>query len=141
MLTMKGDMGGAASIVGALIAADRLGLPTHVRAYLACAENMPGGAALRIGDVVRHRNGLTTEVVDTDCEGRLVLSDALAYAAEAQPQQLIDLATLSSRTGLGPTCGRPGHRPAARRGADRGRRSSRGARLAAAAVGRLRGRA
>lgn len=101
MLTMKGDMGGAASIVGALIAADRLGLPTHVRAYLACAENMPGGAALRLGDVIRHRNGLTTEVVDTDCEGRLVLSDALAYAAESGPAQLIDVATLSSRTGLG----------------------------------------
>lgn len=101
MLMMKGDMSGAASIVGALIAADRLGLPTHVRGYLACAENMPGGAALRVGDVVRHRNGLTTEVVDTDCEGRLVLSDALAYAAESRPAQLIDLATLSSRTGLG----------------------------------------
>lgn len=101
MLAMKGDMSGAASIVGALIAADRLGLPTHVRGYLACAENMPGGSALRVGDVVRHRNGLTTEVVDTDCEGRLVLSDALAYAAESEPQQLIDLATLSSRTGLG----------------------------------------
>jgi leucyl aminopeptidase len=101
MLAMKGDMGGAAAIVGALVAADRLGLDTHVRAYLACAENMPGGSALRVGDVIRHRNGLTTEVVDTDCEGRLVLSDVLAYAAESAPVQLIDCATLSSRTGLG----------------------------------------
>ncbi len=102
MLTMKADMSGAASIIGALIALERLGSPTHVRAYLACAENMPGPAAIRVGDVLRHRNGLTTEVVDTDCEGRLVLGDALAYAAEAGPAEIIDIATLASSTGLGP---------------------------------------
>lgn len=102
MRTMKADMAGAASIIGALAAAARLDLPTHVRAYLACAENMPGGTAMRVGDVVRHRNGLTTEVVDTDCEGRLVLSDALALAAESGPTHIVDIATLSSNTGLGP---------------------------------------
>jgi leucyl aminopeptidase len=101
MQTMKADMAGAASIIGALIAAQRLGVAAHVRAYLACAENMPGASAMRVGDVVRHRNGLTTEVVDTDCEGRLVLADALAYAAESSPTHVIDLATLSSSTGLG----------------------------------------
>ncbi|MFB9831410.1 leucyl aminopeptidase family protein, partial [Actinoallomurus acaciae] len=102
MLTMKADMSGAASIIGALVALERLGSPTHVRAYLACAENMPGTTAMRVGDVLRHRNGLTTEVVDTDCEGRLVLGDALAYAAEAAPAEIIDIATLSSSSGLGP---------------------------------------
>lgn len=102
MLTMKADMAGAANIVNAVVAAERLGLPTHMRAYLACAENMPSGAALRVGDVLRHRNGVTTEVVDTDCEGRLVLSDVLAYAAEAGPSHLIDMATIASSTGLGP---------------------------------------
>jgi leucyl aminopeptidase len=102
MLTMKADMAGAAAIIGALIALEGLGSPTHVRAYLACAENMPGPSATRVGDVLRHRNGLTTEVTDTDCEGRLVLGDALAYAAEAGPAEIIDIATLSSSTGLGP---------------------------------------
>jgi len=102
MLTMKADMSGAANVLSAVVAAERLGLPTHIRAYLACAENMPSGTALRIGDVIGHRNGLTTEVVDTDCEGRLVLSDVLALATEANPTHLIDMATISSSTGLGP---------------------------------------
>jgi leucyl aminopeptidase len=102
MQTMKADMAGAASIIGALIAAERLGVETHVRAYLACAENMPGGTAVRVGDVVHHRNGLTTEVIDTDCEGRLVLSDALTFAAEGMPTHIIDIATLAATTGLGP---------------------------------------
>ena len=102
MRTMKADMAGAASILGALIAADRLGARTHVKAYLACAENLPGPSALRVGDVICHRNGLSTEVLDTDCEGRLVLSDVLSFAAESRPAQLIDIATLSSSTGLGP---------------------------------------
>jgi leucyl aminopeptidase len=102
MQTMKADMAGAASIIGALIAAERLGAETHVRAYLACAENMPDGAAVRVGDIVRHRNGLTTEVIDTDCEGRLVLSDALTFAAEHRPTHIVDIATLAATTGLGP---------------------------------------
>lgn len=102
MLTMKADMSGAAAIVSSLVAADRLGLGTRVKAYLACAENMPSGTAGRIGDVLRHRNGLTTEVVDADCEGRLVLGDALAYAAEHAPTHIVDIATLTASTGLGP---------------------------------------
>lgn len=102
MLTMKADMSGAASIISALVAAERLGVATHVKAYLACAENMPSGTATRIGDVLRHRNGLTTEVVDTDCEGRLVLGDALSYAVEHAPARVVDIATLTASTGLGP---------------------------------------
>ncbi|WCB95155.1 putative cytosol aminopeptidase [Baekduia alba] len=102
MQTMKADMAGAAAVIGAFVAADRLGLDTHLRGYLACAENLPSGSAFRVGDVLRHRNGLTTEVVDTDCEGRLVLADVLAYTAEAAPSLIVDLATLSSQTGLGP---------------------------------------
>ncbi len=138
MRTMKGDMSGAAAIVGALVAADRLGLPSHVRAYLPCAENMPGGAALRVGDVVRHRNGLSTEVLDTDCEGRLVLADALAYAAEPRPAQLIDLATLSSYTGVGPELWAVlGTAPEICRRLRGSRRRLRRAGLGAAALGRL----
>src|SRR5262249_25773111 len=102
MQTMKADMAGAAAILGALVAAERLNSNTHVRAYLACAENMPGPTATRVGDVVRHRDGRTTEVVDTDCEGRLVLADALSLAVESRPRELVDIATLSSSTGLGP---------------------------------------
>jgi leucyl aminopeptidase len=102
MQTMKADMAGVADVLAALEAAERLELPGHVRGYLACAENMPGPGAIRIGDVLRHRNGLTCEVVNTDCEGRLVLGDALAYAAEFAPAYLVDIATLTSSTGLGP---------------------------------------
>jgi leucyl aminopeptidase len=62
---------------------------------------MPGGAAIRPGDVISHRGGRTAEVVDTDCEGRLVVADALAYLAERTPAVLIDVATLTDAGGLG----------------------------------------
>ncbi len=102
MLTMKADMSGAAAVLGAFVALAGLHSDAPVRGYLACAENMPGPAATRIGDVLRHRGGRTVEVTDADCEGRLVLADALAYAAEAGPAAIVDLATLTSSSGLGP---------------------------------------
>jgi leucyl aminopeptidase len=102
MLTMKADMAAAAAVLAAFVALSRLGSPTPVRGYLACAENMPGPDAMRIGDVLRHRDGTTVEVTDADCEGRLVLADAIAFAVEANPAAIVDLGTLSSTTGLGP---------------------------------------
>jgi leucyl aminopeptidase len=95
MATMKSDMSGAAAIVGAMLAAARLGLRPRVTGLLALAENMPGGDATRVSDVLTHRNGTTVEVANTDAEGRLVLADALAYGQELEPTAMIDLATLT----------------------------------------------
>ena len=103
---MKDDMAGAAAILGAVTAAAELGLPTAVTAILPLVENMPGAAAMRPGDVVTARNGLTIEVTNTDAEGRLILADALALAAEARPDAILDLATLTGSVvyGLGLGC-------------------------------------
>lgn len=95
METMKSDMGGAAAVVSAVIAIAKLGLPVEVTAYAALAENLPGGGAQRPGDVLTARNGKTIEVINTDAEGRLVLADALALAAESKPDLIVDLATLT----------------------------------------------
>jgi leucyl aminopeptidase len=100
MGAMKSDMGGAAAIVGALSAAADLGVGARVRAYLPMTDNMISGDAMRVGDVIRHYGGSTTEVLNTDAEGRLILADALAYATEARrghprPDACLDLATLT----------------------------------------------
>ncbi len=95
MATMKSDMSGAASVVGALLAAAELGLRPRVTGLLALAENMPGGDATRVSDVLTQRNGTTVEVMNTDAEGRLVLADALAYGRELDPTAMIDIATLT----------------------------------------------
>ena len=103
---MKDDMAGAAAILGAVTAAAELGLPTAVTAVLPLVENMPGAAAMRPGDVVTARNGVTVEVTNTDAEGRLILADGLALAAEAGPDAILDLATLTGSVvyGLGLGC-------------------------------------
>ncbi len=96
MRLMRKDMGGAAAIIGAVIGAARLKLPVKVTALAPLAENMPSGDAYRPGDVIRHYGGMTTEVLNTDAEGRMVLADALAYASQRlRPDVLIDLATLT----------------------------------------------
>lgn len=95
METMKCDMAGAAAVLAATRTIAELELPVRVSAYLACAENMPGGGAQRPGDVITMRNGKTVEVLNTDAEGRLVLADALALAAEAEPDLIVDVATLT----------------------------------------------
>lgn len=95
MEDMKTDMAGAAAVIGAMQAIAALDLPVKVAAFAPLTENMPGGAALRPGDVVRARNGKTIEVLNTDAEGRLVLADALSLAAEAEPDLIVDLATLT----------------------------------------------
>ncbi|MGA8986639.1 leucyl aminopeptidase [Aeromicrobium sp.] len=95
MQTMKLDMAGAAAVVAATVAIARLGLPIKVTAYACLAENMPSGGATRPGDVLHMRNGATVEVHNTDAEGRLVLADGLALAAETKPDHIVDVATLT----------------------------------------------
>jgi leucyl aminopeptidase len=92
---MKFDMGGAASVFGTLRAALELGLPLNVVGIVAAAENMPGGRATKPGDVITSMSGKTIEVLNTDAEGRLVLCDALTYAARYKPETVIDIATLT----------------------------------------------
>jgi leucyl aminopeptidase len=99
---MRADMAGGAACAAAVIAAARLALPLAATAVVPLAENLPGGGALRPGDVLTHRGGRTSEVMDTDSEGRLVVADAVAYLAERHPAALIDVATLTDAAGLGP---------------------------------------
>jgi len=95
MATMKEDMAGAATVLSALVAIAQLGLPVRVTAWAPLAENMISGSAMRPGDVMTARNGTTVEIVNTDAEGRLVLCDALALAAEEEPDAIVDIATLT----------------------------------------------
>jgi len=103
MQAQKRDMAGAAAVLGVMSVVRALAVPVEVRAYIPAAENMPGGNAIKPGDVVRAANGKTIEVLNTDAEGRLVLADALAYASAQKPDVIIDLATLTAavRTALG----------------------------------------
>jgi len=95
METMKCDMGGAASVLATMKALALLKPKVNVIAAIPSAENMPSGSATRPGDVLRHRGGTTSEVLNTDAEGRLVLADALAYLSEKGPRVIIDTATLT----------------------------------------------
>lgn len=103
MDSMKSDMGGAATVTGALGLAIARGLKKRVKLYLCCADNMVSGNAFRLGDIIRYRNGKTVEVMNTDAEGRLVLADGLIDASQQQPELLIDAATLTgaAKTALG----------------------------------------
>lgn len=96
MEAMRADMAGAAACAGAMLALARRKSPCPAVAILAIAENMTDGASYRSGDVLRMMSGRTVEVVDTDAEGRLVLADALHFAAtRVRPQAVLDLATLT----------------------------------------------
>ncbi len=95
METMKDDMGGAASILATMKAIARLKPKVNVIAAIPCSENMPSGSAQKPGDVIRHYGGTTSEVLNTDAEGRLVLADALAFLAEKGPRVIVDTATLT----------------------------------------------
>ncbi|MGC6389607.1 aminopeptidase PepB [Ewingella sp. S1.OA.A_B6] len=103
MDSMKADMGGAATLTGALALAAANGLTKRVKLYLCCADNMVSGNALKLGDIIRYRNGKSVEVMNTDAEGRLVLADGLIDASEQNPELLIDAATLTgaAKTALG----------------------------------------
>jgi leucyl aminopeptidase len=104
MEDMKCDMTGAAVVIAAMQATARLELPINITGYLALTENMTGGKAMKLGDVLTIRNGKTVEVLNTDAEGRLILADALSFAAESRPGRILDLATLTGAciVALGP---------------------------------------
>jgi leucyl aminopeptidase len=95
MSEMKFDMSGGAAVLGAMQAIARLKLPVRVIAVVGATENMPGDAAIKPGDVVRAKNGLTIEVINTDAEGRLVLCDCLTHAIECGAERIVDIATLT----------------------------------------------
>ncbi|HET6953917.1 MAG TPA: leucyl aminopeptidase [Acidimicrobiales bacterium] len=95
MVGMKGDMAGAAAVLATFSALEAVRPPVRVVGYLPLTDNMPGGDATRVGDVLRIRNGTTVEVLNTDAEGRLVLADALALASDEAPDAIVDLATLT----------------------------------------------
>lgn len=95
MEDMKCDMAGAAVVLATIEAVAKLGLKINVSGYLAITENMIGGKAMKLGDVLTMRNGKTVEVLNTDAEGRLILADALSYAVEQKPARILDLATLT----------------------------------------------
>src|SRR5205814_1119035 len=108
MKAMKTDMAGGAAVIAAMSALAGLGAAVRVTGLVATAENMPSGSAMRPGDVITHFGGRTTEVLNTDAEGRLVLADALAYAdATLKPDAMVDVATLTgaARVALGTTIG------------------------------------
>ncbi|MCF6158186.1 MAG: leucyl aminopeptidase [wastewater metagenome] len=92
---MKSDMSGGAAVMGAIQAIAKMKLPQRIIGLIPCAENMPGGSAIRPGDIVKFHSGKTAEVVNTDAEGRLILADALGYAEKYKPNAVIDLATLT----------------------------------------------
>jgi len=95
MKPMKTDMSGAAAVIATLGACRALGVGVRVIGIAPTTENMPGGGAIKPGDVLRIRNGKTIEVLNTDAEGRLVLADGLSLAAEENPDAVIDVATLT----------------------------------------------
>ncbi|MEJ2864890.1 leucyl aminopeptidase family protein [Actinomycetospora flava] len=96
MADMRTDCAGGAAVVAALRSLARLGVPVRVTGLVPLAENHVSGSAYRPGDIVRHRGGTTTEVTNTDAEGRMVLADAIAYALEElAPDVVVDVATLT----------------------------------------------
>ncbi|WP_354625308.1 aminopeptidase PepB [Psychromonas sp. MME2] len=95
MAYMKSDMGGAATLTAALALAIANGLQKRVKLYLCCAENMISNNALKLGDVITYKNGITVEVLNSDAEGRLVLADGLIAAQESNAKRIIDAATLT----------------------------------------------
>jgi leucyl aminopeptidase len=92
---MKFDMCGAASVLGTLKAAAMMKLPIDVVGIVPATENMPGGNAIKPGDIVTTMSGKTVEILNTDAEGRLILCDALTYAERYKPAAVVDIATLT----------------------------------------------
>jgi len=92
---MKFDMGGAASVLGTLCAVARLKAKVNLVGLIPACENMPGGRAVKPGDVVTTMSGQTVEILNTDAEGRLILCDALTYAERFKPAAVVDIATLT----------------------------------------------
>jgi leucyl aminopeptidase len=95
MERMKDDMAGGAAVIAGMTAIARLGAPIRVVGVVPMTENMPGGRALKPGDIVTGASGKTVEVINTDAEGRLILGDALWYAQQLGATHLVDVATLT----------------------------------------------
>jgi leucyl aminopeptidase len=95
MMAMKTDMTGAAVVMCVMSIASRLGLKVRVTAIAPMTENLPGDRAVKPGDTLTLRNGMTAEVLNTDAEGRLILADGLSLAVEANPDAIVDVATLT----------------------------------------------
>ena len=92
---MKNDMSGGGAVFAAMLVLAELSVPTRVTAHIMCTDNMPSGTAMKMGDVITHRDGTTVEVLNTDAEGRLVMADAIVLGTEAEPDAIIDIATLT----------------------------------------------
>ena len=92
---MKFDMSGAAAVIACLTLAAELRLPLHIVGLVAAVENMPGGKAVKPGDIATSASGQTVEILNTDAEGRLILCDALHYARRFRPAAVVDIATLT----------------------------------------------
>lgn len=97
---MKDDMSGGAAVLGAIRNAAALRLPLNIVGLLPVTENMPSGSAYKPGDVLRTLSGQTIEILNTDAEGRLILSDALTYACRYKPAVIVDIATLTGACGI-----------------------------------------
>ncbi|MGD9580868.1 MAG: leucyl aminopeptidase [Vampirovibrionia bacterium] len=95
MMDMKKDMSGAAAVLSVMKAVKELKPNCEIVAIIPACENMPSGTSYKQGDVLKAKNGKTIEVTNTDAEGRLILADALCYAVEQQPDEIIDIATLT----------------------------------------------
>jgi leucyl aminopeptidase len=106
MADMKGDMAGGAVVMAVISAIAQLSLQVNILAAVPTTENMPGGRALKPGDVLTATNGKTIEIINTDAEGRLILADALAYTRTFDPRYIIDVATLTGacHVALGDVC-------------------------------------
>ena len=92
---MKLDMAGGAAVIATMSCLPKSGLDIEVTGYVPTTDNLPGHNAQKPGDVIRYLNGKTIEVLNTDAEGRLILADALALAAQQKPDYMINLATLT----------------------------------------------
>jgi leucyl aminopeptidase len=95
MQGMKGDMAGAAAVLGIASVLEELSPELNIHGIFPATENMPGGRAYKVGDILRILNGKTVEIVSTDAEGRLILADALSFASRQRPDVIIDIATLT----------------------------------------------
>jgi len=96
IMLMQYDMAGAAAVAHAMSLLPLVAPSLHVRAYLPLVENLPGPNATRPGDIVSAHDGTTIEILNTDFEGRVIMADALSFAAEAHPRHLVDMATLTA---------------------------------------------
>jgi leucyl aminopeptidase len=92
---MKNDMSGGGAVFASMLVLRDLQVPTKVTAHIMCTDNMPSGTAMKMGDVITHRDGTTVEILNTDAEGRLIMADAIVMGTEIEPDAIIDIATLT----------------------------------------------